>query len=74
MPTYSTEIRNKNHVVALGRQGELLGEAKRQEPGSQWVVTKTHFNLQSSLQVATVSPSLSEVLQRRLVLQILEMI
>lgn len=73
MESPHTTIRNKNHVV-LEHDGVLLAEAKRDEPGKPWVVRKTHFGFTAALEVATVDPCLSEVLQRKMVLAILEVL
>ena len=66
-----TEIRNKNHVVVY--DGAVLSaEAVRERPGEPWVITKRHYGLPKMTKVATVYPYLPEVLQRKMVLTILE--
>ena len=66
------EIRNKNHVVRYD-SAVLEAEAVRTEPGQPWTITSRYHDGKSphNQQVAVVLPSLSEVMQRKMVLMIL---
>jgi formylmethanofuran dehydrogenase subunit E len=72
------EIRNKNHVVALDRDGRMVAEARRPDPEKAWdilaLVERRCENdgvpiLQACVLVNTM---LNEVRQRKLVLAILK--
>lgn len=68
-----TEIRNKNHVVAVDPVGEVVAEARRSAPGNLWRIwfygTSGKYPLRGP--DARVSGRMPEVQQRKLVMALL---
>lgn len=78
LSTNETQVQVKNtfHVVAVDGKGELRGEAKRQNVGHPWIISKAHWRnasgtAEGTLVVAYIEPNVSELLQRKLVIAIL---
>lgn len=59
-------VQDKNRVVSLNRSGEVVAHALRVNPELPWIV------YQGKVFAAHVEPTLPEVVQRKLILAMLE--